>query len=102
MNLFPIPETSASVCAGAEARGERTMLTTELLDMLIRHAKEYRVDRLSSLARNTHMHDVTLEALAATSPDVLDAVMVDYLNFVAARQGVDLGLYAEDLAGVTQ
>jgi hypothetical protein len=64
MNLFPIPETSASVCAGAEARGERTMLTTELLDMLIRHAKEYRVDRLSSLARNTHMHDVTLEALA--------------------------------------
>lgn len=76
------------------------MTNAELLEMLVENLKDYRVDRYASLARNTHMHDASLEMLAATSPDILDAVLVDYLNFVAVRQGVDLALYAEDIAGV--
>lgn len=75
------------------------MSTSDLLDMLVNSAIDYRVERFASMARNTHMHDATLEAIAATKPDILDAVMVDFLNYVARRQGVDLALYAEDIAG---
>lgn len=77
------------------------MLSSELIDMLVKNAIDYRAQRFASLARNTHMHDATLEAIAATKPDILDAVMVDFLNFIAARQGIDLALYAEDIVGVT-
>jgi len=68
------------------------MTKGELLDMLKEYAQEFRKDT-GYYKRNRHMHNIT----EAPQQDVVDAVLVGYINHVAAKQGVDFGLYAKDL-----
>lgn len=70
------------------------MLKKELLDILVANAKEYRKqDVPASLTRNRHMNQYEGERI---SGQTIDAILADYINFVAYKQGVDLGLYTKD------
>jgi len=67
----------------------------ELCNILIREAKDYKKEGvLESLTRNCHMNDYDGEDIKETT---IDAILVDFINYVAAHQGMDLGLYTRYL-----
>lgn len=65
------------------------------MQKLIVCAKEYRIGARESIYRNKHMNNV--DHVAEVEPYVVDAVLVDFINFIAMKQGMDLGLYTKDL-----
>ena len=76
---------------------EHAMTKIELLHMLERDAREYRTDANNSLRRNSHMNREVMEDRNNISQKVIDAILVDYINFVGMKQGVDFALYTKDL-----
>ena len=70
------------------------MRTVEMLELLTKRAKEYVKDEVS-VARNSHMNE--LEPDVRIDRKVLEAVVVDFINFVGRKNGVDYALYAKDL-----
>lgn len=79
------------------------MLRGELLNFLTEEAKEYRQNTLESLRRNRHMHNLSLADIQRLEENqrlvqaTIDAILVDFINFVGATQCVDYGLYTKDL-----
>ena len=71
------------------------MTRGHLVDWLVDCAKEYAPDAPASVDRNLHMND--LGAPMALDRKVTDAIVVDFVNFLAARQGLDLALYTSSL-----
>ncbi len=69
------------------------MTKLELLQMLEKQAREFRIDR-GSFKRNAHMLKIDYAPL----PDEVDAVLVGFINYVGICQGIDYALYASDLA----
>jgi hypothetical protein len=69
------------------------MTKAELLNMLTRNAKEYRKGAMQSIKRNNHMNNATGEKIRQ---DDIDALLVDFINYVGVCQGIDYGLYTED------
>lgn len=76
----------------------------ELLNILTEEAKSHRDYAYKSLKRNKHMNDLSpadireLNRLdAGFRQRLIDAVLVDYINYLAAGQGVDYGLYTKHL-----
>lgn len=67
----------------------------ELLEMLISNAKEYSKNAMNSLVKNNHMNDIKIETELDNT--VIDATVVDFINFVGIKQGIDLGFYTKDL-----
>lgn len=72
-----------------------TMTTGDLLNFLANDARAYRLGAEASIRRNDHMNDATGVPLDQRD---IDALLVDFLNFIAAKRCVDFGLYASDLA----
>lgn len=71
------------------------MTKGELCSILIRDVKDYKKeDVLKSITRNNHMNDYDGEEIKETT---IDAILVDFINYVAVHQGLDLGLYTRDL-----
>jgi len=67
----------------------------DLCKMIVEQAKEYRNNGvLESVKRNGHMNNYQNENV---SQDTIDAILTDFVNFLASKQWVDLGLYANDL-----
>ena len=80
------------------------MSKIDLLKLITTDAKNYCDDAAESLERNTHMNDLSFEELKqflalgpVISQKIIDALLVDFINSVAANQGVDYGLYTSDL-----
>jgi len=71
------------------------MKTIELLELLTTHATNYREIAKQSVMRNAHMNNLTFDD-TIQQPHV-DAILTDFINYVAANMGVDYGLYTEDL-----
>jgi len=72
-----------------------TMTRGELMEMLVKYLRQYRSDGvIESVKRNSHMNDYKGEKISQES---IDAVLVDFVNFVGMQQGIDLALYAADL-----
>lgn len=69
------------------------MTKIDLLKMLEKNAQEYRNDK-GSLSRNVHMHDLDISELPIQKQ--IDAVLIDFINFVGVKQGIDYGLYMRD------
>jgi hypothetical protein len=63
-------------------------------DILIDMAKEYRLKAKENVIRNGHMNETKNFNVSQTD---IDAILVDYINFVMYKQGLDLGLYTKDL-----
>jgi len=72
------------------------MSKIELLTLLTGFAKEYVPDAIASVSRNSHMNNL-MNAEESVTRTVAEAVIVDFINFVGFRQGVDYGLYTSDL-----
>lgn len=66
----------------------------ELTDLLIKDAKGYVEDAPHTLKRNSHMNELNG---AEVAPEVIEAVVVGFINFVAAERWMDLGLCTRDL-----
>lgn len=66
----------------------------DLIDILIKDAQGYAPGSVASIKRNKHMNNCEGKKI---DQDVVDAVIVDYLNYIASRYGMDLGLYVKDL-----
>jgi len=70
------------------------MANGELMKMLVKYAKEYAPDCLESIKCNSHMNKYRGKVVAQTT---IDAILVDFVNFIGHGQGLDLGLYTRDL-----
>jgi len=69
-------------------------MNTMDLRILTRNAQYYRVNAQKSLVNN-YMNEVELGELV--DQRIIDAVLVDFINYLGSIQGVDFGLYTEDL-----
>jgi hypothetical protein len=69
------------------------MTTGTLLGMLTADATEYRLIARESIKSNNHTHHASGKYLYK---DDIDALLVDFINFVASRSGVDYGLKVDD------
>jgi len=80
------------------------MTRGEILDLLTNEAKQYRRTALSSIERNQHMNNISISDLShlkkkrQRTQRLIDSILVDFINAVAANQGVDYALYTKDLA----
>ena len=63
----------------------------DLLQYLEAAAKKYRKNAVKSVNRNCHMNDC--EGKVNIPQSIVDALLVDFINFVGVEQGVDFGLY---------
>jgi len=70
------------------------MNALEMLNLLTEHAKKYSPGGHESVVRNSHMHDADITYIDS---DVVDAVVVDFINSIGMRQCVDYALNASDL-----
>ena len=68
----------------------------ELLTMLEYRAREYKAECSDSILRNNHMNSLTL-CSKMPSQRVIDAILVDFINYVGASQGLDYRLYTKHL-----
>lgn len=71
-----------------------TPKTVGVLEALIRDARKYRADAKASLERNEHTHK---SKKTDWESEDIDAVLVDFINYIAYLRCVDLALYAVDL-----
>jgi hypothetical protein len=71
------------------------MTNGELIKFLESLAEEYRRDAVASINRNSHSNEL-MGACKLTQHEV-DAVLVNFINFVAMKRGMDWGLYTKDL-----
>lgn len=75
------------------------MTKGELVKMVERNAQDYRRFAIESLLNNNHMNNLKVgEVISQTH---IDAILVDFVNYVARFQGLDLGFYVKDLLDET-
>ena len=71
------------------------MKNGEFIDIIIKDLKAYRASGvMESVERNKHMNQYEGERV---SGQTVDAILVDFVNFIGNRRGMDLGLYTVDL-----
>lgn len=71
------------------------MKVGEVLELLKKYADKYSVNAKSSLVRNNHMNDI--KDNEEIDQRVIDAVLVDFINFIGMKNCVDYALYTRDL-----
>ena len=71
------------------------MTPGKLISLLTDHAKDYkRQVGTGGVTMNGHMNDYHGQAPSA---ELVDAVLVDFINYVGVQYGVDWALYARNL-----
>lgn len=70
------------------------MNAIEFIELAHKLADQYSKDAQASISRNKHMNE--LSGFNPSQP-VIDAVLVDFINYAAERQGIDYALYTSDL-----
>lgn len=83
------------------------MTKIDLLTMLTDSAVRYRKNWQDSLSRNFHMNklielcgqncNLKEKVIQNVPKEVLDAILVDFINKIGVEQGVDYALYTKDL-----
>lgn len=73
----------------------RKLTSGELLRLLTNFAKDYSKEGVKSVRQNSHMNQVNIKK--DVNQKVVDATLVDFINFIAGQYGVDYGLYTKDL-----
>lgn len=71
------------------------MTKIELLEYLKNMAIEYREKAAKSIHNNNHMNE--LVETDTVESKMVDALLVDFINYIGNFQGVDYGLYTYDL-----
>jgi len=71
------------------------MKAIDLLVKVTDHAKKYSEGAQESLQRNNHMNDIDEGELVQQRH--IDAVLVDFINYMGTRYGIDYAMYTQDL-----
>lgn len=71
------------------------MKAIEVLEKTTDYAKKYRSEAQQSLERNRHMNQI--EEGEQVQQRIIDAVLVDFINYVGIKHGIDYGIYTKDL-----
>lgn len=71
------------------------MKAIEVLDITKKHADDYRKGAQKSLERNRHMNDI--EGGEQVQQRHIDAILVDFINYIGVKHGIDYALYTKDL-----
>ena len=71
------------------------MKTIEVIEKTAGYAKKYRVEAKKSLQRNSHMNQ--LDEGEQVQQRIIDAVLVDFINYVGLKHGIDYAMYTKDL-----
>ena len=72
------------------------MRALDLIQLIERNAREYRLDTNASLRRNKHMNNEVMKGRENLPQDIIDALLVDFVNYAACLQGIDYALYTKD------
>lgn len=68
------------------------------IDVLLKtteYAKEYRKQAQDSVERNRHMNQI--EEGEQLQQRHIDAVLVDFINYIGLKHGMDYALYTKDI-----
>lgn len=68
-----------------------------LLRLLEEEAKKYRLEANTSLKRHGHTNEMLMSRREDIPQPVIDALLVDFLNYFARHQNVDYELYVSRL-----
>lgn len=71
------------------------MTTGELLCLLATYAGTYRRISKKSIIRNKHMNNI--KKRTKIKQKVIDAILVDFINFIGIENNMDFGLYTKHL-----
>lgn len=71
------------------------MKTLDMLELAKDYAKNYRHVAQKSIERNNHMNEI--ERGEIVDQRHIDAVVVDFINYIGIKHGIDYGLYTEEL-----
>ena len=69
---------------------------------LTAETKRYRKGALASLARNSHMNDLSAKDIlrlkrSRVTKKFIEALLVDFVNAIGVSQGIDYGLHTKHL-----
>lgn len=73
----------------------KQMTVLDLIKIVEKIAQEYRPEAIKSIKRNTHLHDCDLKDIGCQ--DFIDAILSDFINFLAGKYGCDYGTHAYDI-----
>lgn len=71
------------------------MNAIETLGTLKKYADEYSEQAKKTLVRNNHMNEIKKHE--DIDQRVIDAVLVDFINYIGVHHGIDYALYTSDL-----
>jgi len=71
------------------------MIAKQVLEKATDYAKKYRAEAQQSLVRNNHMNGI--EDFEKVEQRIIDAVLTDFINYIASKYGIDYGLYSKNL-----
>ena len=69
----------------------------DLLNYVTKMAIEYAPKCKDSVVRNSHMNEIDGYLMSEVDQDCIDAILVDFVNYIGMNQGLDWGLYTKDL-----
>jgi hypothetical protein len=81
--------------AGNDQEGALYMTATEMLKITTKLAKEYANQGDESVIRNRHMNQLGPDE--SIDQRVIEALVVDFINFIGIKHGIDYCLYTSDL-----
>lgn len=61
----------------------------DLMKLLKTEARSYKLIANDSLRRNFHMNNSVMEERKNISQEIVDALLVDFINYVGVGQGMD-------------
>lgn len=70
------------------------MSSIEFIELANKLAVKYRPDSRESVVRNKHLTGITFKR--PPSQEVIDAVLVDFINYMAGINGIDYTLSSSD------
>jgi hypothetical protein len=76
------------------------MTRGQFVDFIVRCLGAYhKIGPKESILRNSHMNEISRMDLPVSAiPQVfVDALLVDFVNYIATQQGLDLAYYTRDL-----
>ena len=71
-------------------------MNLQQLNQLTENAKEYKLIAKDSVKRNKHMNQ-GIDDFDIIRQAVIDAVLVDFINYIGVKSGIDYALYTSDL-----
>ena len=68
----------------------------DLMNYLTERVRDYAPDCQASILRNSHMNELEKNCFTANLKEI-EAILVDFINYIGTHQGLDWGLYTHYL-----